>query len=116
VLSVRREVKRTRVRQAPAASQPARKRVSDQKSNSPAGKSAKKAKKSVEPKAEDETVKPTRPIGAYIFFSNTIIPKLKEEQKVAHRDAMSKAGEMWNTMSEEEKKPYEKKHQDDIVR
>jgi hypothetical protein len=56
----------------PAASQPARKRVSDQKSNSPAGKSAKKAKKSVEPKAEDETVKPTRPIGAYIFFSNLL--------------------------------------------
>ena len=54
-------------------------------------KSAKKAKK--EEKEEDDGVlKPSRPSSAYIFFSNKMVPKLKEEEKISHREAMSKAG------------------------
>ena len=112
---LRREAKRSRARQAPAANQPGRRRVSYQRTNSIVAKSGKKGKKSVEPEVE-EAVKPTRPISTYIYFSNAMVPKLKEEHKIAHKDAMAKAGELWGTLSEEEKKPYEKKHQDDVAR
>jgi HMG (high mobility group) box len=67
-------------------------------------------------KEDDDTVKPTRACSAYIYFSNETIPKLKAEQGVAHKDAMSKAGELWHTLTEEQKKPFNKKHDDDVLR
>lgn len=52
---------------------------------------------------EDKIGKPTRPVNAYIFFSNEIIPKIKADEGVSHKDAMSRAGEMWGKMTDAEK-------------
>lgn len=77
-------------------------------------KSAKKGKKAAE--EDDGKLKPTRPNSAYIFYSLEAIPKLKKEEGVAHKDAMSKAGALWNELSEEKKAPYVKKHEEDVKR
>jgi HMG (high mobility group) box len=45
-----------------------------------------------------------------------MVPKLKKEQEITHREAMSKAGEIWHAMSADEKLPYDKMHQDDQKR
>lgn len=65
---------------------------------------------------EEETLKPTRANSAYIFFSNEIIPKLKSEEGIAHKDAMAKAGKLWNELSEEKRGPYNKMHDKDVER
>jgi hypothetical protein len=75
-------------------------------------KSAKKGKK----EEDDGVLKPTRAISAYIFFSNKMVPKIKEEEKVSHKEAMSKAGQMWNELSEEKKAPFNKEHDEDVKR
>lgn len=61
-------------------------------------------------------MKPTRAIGAYIFYSNETIPKLKASEGISHKEAMGKTGKMWNDLSEEAKKPYVKMHEEDVVR
>ncbi len=78
------------------------------------GKSAKKGKK--EEKEDDGVVKPARPSGAYIFFSGEMIPKIKADEGLSHRDAMGKAGKLWNELSEEKKAPYNKMNEDDKKR
>jgi hypothetical protein len=79
------------------------------------GKSAKKGKKAAE-EEDDGKLKPSRPNSAYIFFSTEIIPKLKKDEGIAHKDAMSKAGALWNELTEEKKAPYNKLHDDDVKR
>ena len=76
-------------------------------------KSAKKGKK-VE--KEDEAGKPTRALSAYIFYSNETIPKLKAEEGIAHKDAMGKAGQIWNTLSDDKKQKYNDLHDADVKR
>ena len=65
-------------------------------------KEEKKGKKSEEP-----TVKPPKVIGAYFFFSGEMVPKLKAEENLTHKDAMRRAGELWGKLSAEDKVPYE---------
>ncbi len=80
-------------------------------------KGGKKGKKAGEVASEDENaVKPTRAIAAYIFYTLDAIPKIKEEEGLSHPMAMKKAGELWNNLSEEAKKPYVKKHDNDVAR
>ena len=80
-------------------------------------KGAKKGKKAGEVASEDENVvKPTRANSAYIFYSLDAIPKIKEKEGLSHPQAMKKAGDQWNNLSEEEKKPYNKKRDDDVLR
>jgi hypothetical protein len=45
-----------------------------------------------------------------------MIPKLKAEEGIAHKDAMAAAGKRWGELTEEQKKPYEKKHEEDVKR
>jgi len=45
-----------------------------------------------------------------------MVPKIKKDEGLAHKDAMSRAGELWHKMSEEEKKPYNKLHDQDVTR
>lgn len=78
------------------------------------GKSAKKKKE--EKEEDDGALKPTRALSAYIFYSNVTIPKLKADEGLSHKDAMGKAGKLWNDLSEEAKKPYNKLHEEDVVR
>lgn len=77
---------------------------------------AKSSKKGKKEKEDPNVVKPTRAISSYIFFSNETIPKLKEEKKIAHKDAMGEAGKIWNKMSDDEKKPFDKMHEEDVKR
>lgn len=69
-----------------------------------------------EEKVEDTTVKPTKAIGAYFYFSGEKIPQLKAEKGISHKEAMVESGKIWNEMSDEAKKPYTKKNEADKVR
>ena len=82
------------------------------------GKSDKKKaeKKAKEAAAEEAKVKPSKAIGTYFFYQNYIIPKLKEDEKISHKEAMSKAGTTWHKLSEEEKQPFVKQHEEDVLR
>lgn len=67
--------------------------------------------------SEDENaVKPSRANSAYIFYTLDVIPKIKAKEGLSHPQAFKKAGEQWNNLTEEEKKPYAKKHDEDVVR
>lgn len=67
-------------------------------------------------KPEQDVIKPTRAISAYIYFSNDIVPKLKAKEGLSHKDAMGRAGKLWGEMSQKEKEPYEKMNKDDVAR
>ena len=45
---------------------------------------------------KSDSVKPTRALSAYIFYSQEMVRKLKEENGITHKEAMQKAGELWN--------------------
>jgi hypothetical protein len=45
-----------------------------------------------------------------------MVPKIKKDEGLAHKDAMSRAGELWGKLTEEEKKPYNKLHDQDVTR
>lgn len=61
-------------------------------------------------------MKPTKAIGAYIFYSNETIPKIKAEEGKSHKEAMGLAGKRWGELTDEQKKPFEKKHEEDVKR
>ena len=65
---------------------------------------------------EDDKVKPSKPIGTYIYYSNSNVPKIKEAEGCSHKEAMSKCGEQWAKASDKEKAPFVKQHEDDIKR
>jgi hypothetical protein len=67
-------------------------------------------------KEEVEKVKPTRALSSYIFFANEMIPKLKSEEGIAHKDAMIKTGKLWGELSDDEKKKYNDMHDEDQKR
>lgn len=85
-----------------------------------AGKKDDKAKQSDEENEEEEKEEGVKPPGvtrAYIFFSTEYVKKIKQEDKeLAHKDAMKKAGETWNTLTEKDKKPYADKEDADKKR
>ena len=62
------------------------------------GKKNKEEKKGKKEKKEVDPAKPKKAIGAYFFFSNETVPKLKQEQGISHKDAMSAAGKLWNSV------------------
>ncbi len=66
--------------------------------------------------SDEDVVKPTRAIAAYIFYTTEMVPKIKADEGIAHKDAMAKAGKLWNDLSEEKKAPYNKKHDEDVKR
>ena len=72
-------------------------------------------KKQTGKKAEKEYkgVKPTKALSAYIYFSNEMVPKLKEKHGISHQEAMKKAGEQWQALSAADRKPYEEQHAKD---
>ena len=78
------------------------------------GKSDKK--KGKKDQDDEDIVKPTRPMAAYIYFSNEMIPKLKEKEGLAHKDAFAKAGKLWSELSDKEKEPFNKKNEEDKAR
>lgn len=73
-------------------------------------------KKKEEEEEEYQGAHPTRALSAYIFFSNEMIPKLKKEEGVPHKDAMSRAGEEWRKIDAKAKEKYDKMHDEDVKR
>jgi hypothetical protein len=61
-------------------------------------------------------VKPPRVLSSYIYFSNAMVPKIKADEGLSHKDAMSRAGEIWRSYNEDDKKPYTKLQEDDQKR
>ena len=55
-------------------------------------------------------------IGAYIYYNTATTKRLKEEEGLSHKDAFAKAGKMWQTATEEEKKPFVEQHEADQKR
>jgi structure-specific recognition protein 1 len=80
------------------------------KEETKSGKKAKKAEK------EEDVGKPTRALSAYIYFSNETVPKLKQDEGIAHKDAMGKAGQIWNTLTDDKKKKFDELHDADVQR
>lgn len=62
----------------------------------------------VDPKKKfgKDVVLPKKPLSAYLFFTTDQVNKIKEKLKCTHTEAMKKAGEIWNTMNEKERKKY----------
>ena len=79
-------------------------------------KSEQKKGKASGKQEKEETVKPPRVLSSYIFFTTELIPKVKKEEAVPHREAMARAGEEWQKMSDKEKEPYVKMSQKDQER
>lgn len=73
-------------------------------------------KKAEKKKDDDNTMKPSRPLSAYIYFSTEWVPKIKKDEGLDHRAAMSRAGEIWNTMKDDEKKKFNDLHDKDVKR
>ena len=66
---------------------------------------------------EDDKKKPPKAIAAYFFYQNDTVPKIKfEDSTLTHQEAVSKAAELWATMSDELKEPYQKRHAEDQER
>jgi hypothetical protein len=68
-----------------------------------------KGKKSVVDKSDDDVMKPPRPISAYLYYQNDNIPKIKQEQGLSQKDAMTASAALWHTLSKEERAPYDEK-------
>jgi hypothetical protein len=75
----------------------------------------KKGKKDEKEEKADE-LKPPRAISAYIYYSNDVVPKIKAELGISHKEAMGEAGKRWGTMTAADKKPYDALHDKDQER
>ena len=102
-------------KKAPQDKKAADKRKSSKSQKRDASKKRGKEGKEVSATVEDNTMKPTRALSAYIFYSNETVPKLKKEG-IDHRAAMSKAGELWGKLTDAEKKKFNDLHEKDQVR
>eukprot|EP00695_Tsukubamonas_globosa_P003436 TRINITY_DN631_c0_g1_i4.p2 TRINITY_DN631_c0_g1~~TRINITY_DN631_c0_g1_i4.p2 ORF type:complete len:140 (-),score=64.84 TRINITY_DN631_c0_g1_i4:231-590(-) len=75
------------------------------------GETKKRTKATKDPNA------PKKPLSAYMFFCADKRPEVKEEQPDLKPPQVLKAlGEKWREISEEDKKPYEKKAEEDKKR
>lgn len=72
----------------------------------------------VDPKKKygEDCVVPKKPLSAYLFYTTANVNKIKEKENCTHSEAMKKCGEIWNTLSPEDKKLYEDKHAEDTKR
>ena len=63
-----------------------------------------------------QSVKPLRPLSAYIYFANYYIPIVRKELGIGQSEGMKKAGERWKSLTEAEKAPYQKMNDESIER
>ena len=45
-----------------------------------------------------------------------MVPKIKKDEGCTHKEAMSRAGEIWGKLTPAEKVKYEKMHDEDVKR
>eukprot|EP00752_Nemacystus_decipiens_P014670 g13066.t1 len=68
-------------------------------------------------RAKKDPLAPKRAMSAFLHFSQSMRPRLRETYPEAKNMDMSKMlGQEWNRMSEEEKEPYKTKANDDTMR
>ncbi|TNV78261.1 hypothetical protein FGO68_gene7208 [Halteria grandinella] len=65
--------------------------------------------------AEEDIIKPTRPLSAYIFFSTERTKEIKATGKT-QIEAMRQCGVEWNALTEEQKAPFLAKNKEDEKR
>lgn len=72
----------------------------------------------VDPKKKygEQCVVPKKPLSAYLFYTTENVNQLKEKEGCTHPEAMKKCGELWNKLSDEDKKKYNDKHDEDVKR
>ena len=49
---------------------------------------------------------PQKVLNPYTYFSNVNVPKIKKEYGLSHKEAMFASGNLWNSLTDAEKKPY----------
>lgn len=70
---------------------------------------SKKIKKQKQPYKKDPNA-PKKGMTAFLHYLKDKCQKYKEEHPgIAHKEAIIQLGEIWRSISEEEKKPYQKK-------
>ena len=79
----------------------------------PSPKSSCKGKKS---EAEEEKMKPSGPMSAYLYYTTELIPKLKAERSCTHQEAFKLAASQWKELSDKDKSPYLDKSNQDKAR
>eukprot|EP00904_Undaria_pinnatifida_P007712 jgi/Undpi1/4070/HiC_scaffold_16.g07437.m1 len=68
-------------------------------------------------RAKKDPLAPKRAMSAFLHFSQSMRPRLRDTYPEAKNMDMSKMlGQEWNRMSDEEKLPYQAKAQDDTAR
>lgn len=73
-------------------------------------KKAKKPKRKKKKPKKKERVGPKRALSSYMYFCSDVRAKTAEENKeMGAKEIMTKLGEMWRALSDEDKKPYEAK-------
>jgi len=53
-----------------------------------------------------DVVLPKKPISAYLFFTGSSVNSIKEKENCTHMEAMKKCAEIWNKMTDKEKRKY----------
>jgi hypothetical protein len=64
----------------------------------------------------DYKTQPKRPAGAYILYNTATVAKLKEEEGLDHKAAFARSGQLWATMDEAARAPWEKENLKDVER
>jgi high mobility group protein B2 len=80
-------------------------------------KKEKKEKKTTKRKERKEKSGVKRALSAYMFYCKEKRPEFKKEHPKASFSELGKiCGEQWKSLSDEDKKPFEKMHDDDKIR
>lgn len=67
-------------------------------------------------KKEEFVLKPKKPTSAWIYFNTATVAKLKVEKNLDQKEAFAKSAEIWKTLSDADKAPYQGKSKADEER
>ena len=72
----------------------------------------------VDPKKKygEDCMVPKKPLSAYLFYTTANVNKIKEKENCTHSESMKKCGQIWNTLSTDDRKIYDDKHAEDSKR
>jgi len=59
---------------------------------------------------------PKKPLSAYLYYTGENVNKVKEKNGITHVEAMRKCAEIWNGMTDKDKKKYNDMHDKDVKR